>query len=390
MSVEPHQAFPSKWVGVNATVPAYTPPPAGQVFPSKWATTNATVPARRPVDFWTIIDGLRVPLWFRDQLTAEQQRSMLQWGAFFPDDGTAGLGKTVGVYDEDVLEEVHGPVIFTLPGLVIRDKWFRGQVRIMAPNIKFRNCRATGPTDEPATDAIIVATHASAANIVFEDCDMYPELPSHVTNVIIGHHFTLRRCNAYHGVDIVGVIGQLSDDRVDIVIEGSWLHDLVMFNTPTQSDNVTHNDVVQWHGLLGVKILGSRLEGMCAPGIGVVDTPPVWDGSRLVSGNPHYPGRWGFSCLMGSPARKLMGDLEVRKSWLNGGACGLNLSGPAIEMFPNVGVIEGTRFGYDWRVGADFAVLAKAAQVIDMHDNCRWNPADPWDDSIPFNVRKNG
>ena len=382
--VDPTILYPSKWAAVNITVPEWTPPPAPVFYPSPWVSGNAAVPSMTAVNWWKRSGGVRSPLWDRKRLTAAQQRSLLNWGEFFPD------ASTTGVYDESVLTE-QGATTFSTPSQVVTDKWFRGRVTITAPGVRFRNCKFTGPTDTPDSDGVITATGSNVSSLVFEDCTMYPELPSHVTNVFIGHHATFRRCNAYNGVDIIGAIGDLSSDFVDITVEGSWLHDMVMFNTDQQVDNLTHNDLIQWHGLRGVKILGSRLNAECDPTKGVAATPPVgtWPDS-LVSGNPFYPKRYGTSVVMGSPARKFMGDFEMRKSWFDGGAVGLNFGGPDVEVFPDGGIVDSCWFGYDWRHGPDFGILTKAERDMVITNNHRWNPSNPWDTSIEFNVRKNG
>ena len=372
----------SPWATVNAVVPPFHS--GTELFSSKWTSRNAVVPARRAVAFWTLVEGVRVPMWPRGPLTAAQQRTALTPGEFFPD------ANTTGVYDETALEEITSNLTVTTPGATYENKLFRGRVDVRATGVRFRNCKFTGPPASALSDALLVATSTAQSGLLVEDCTFAPAVPSHVTNCVSGHHFTLRRCNLYHGVDMVSVIGDLSDTRADVTIEGSWLHDPIMFNTNTQSDGFTHNDLVQWHGLLGLKILGCRLEGGCAPGLGVVDQPPAWSGSTLVSGNPFYPGRWGTSVLMGSPARKLMGELELRDSWLDGATVGLNVGGPAIELFPDVGIITGNRFGSDWRIGPDFGLLAKSAQTMTYAGNYRWNKDDPWDTSTPFSVRKNG
>lgn len=382
----------SAWATVNVAVPAYTPPPEDQAFASDWSTLNVTVPTVKRVDWWYIIDGERRPLYVRDRLTPRQKRKQLTaWGQFFPGEDSTG------VYDESVLQVINGDVTLSTPGQGLLDKWVRGRVSVTAPGVTIDNCRVTGPAGGPANGPLISATNAAVKNLVIEDTEVAPQNTNDLINCIQGHHFTLRRVNAYHGVDILGLIGQLSDSRLDVVLEAPWLHDMVMYNTTSQpTDNITHNDLMQWHGLLGLKIYGARLEAFCDPNIGVVQQPPVWGpvGSNgkptLVSGNPNYPWTNGFSAVMASPARKLMGDFEMHDSWVDGGAVGLNFGGPTQELFPDGGIVSNTAFGDGFRHGPDFGILTKSWRTMVVTDNYRWNKADPFDTSTPINPRKNG
>ena len=355
------------------------------VYASPRDTANGTLNTPIRAYWWTIRSGQRVALFPRNTLTAGDARRSLVVGSFFPD------ASTTGVYDWTALTVVTGQQFFDTPNQVIENKHFKGRVSVRAANVHFRNCYFTGSPALPQDNAIVVATHANVSGLLLEDCTIAPEHTGHMTNCIEGHHFTLRRVNSYHGVDLCSVIAPAGSERADVVVEGSWLHDPVMFNTPTQPDNLTHNDVIQWHGMKGLTVNGSRLEGLCAPDRGVVNDPPVgtWPNS-LISGNPFYPDRWATSCIMASPARATFGDFVFTNNWLDGAAAGLVLTHTPPGPFDDCGTITGNRFGYGWRNGPDFGVLAKAAQTMTLTGNHRWNPSDPWDTSVSFNVRKNG
>ena len=377
---------PSPLAAANATVGPYVAPPQ-TTYAGTIGTANAAVEPTRQVLFWRIDgEGKRQPLFARGPLGPGQARRALVAGEFFPD------VSTTGVYDESVLEVVTGNQTITTSGATIENKHFRGRVDVRATGVTFRNCLFTGPPSSAQGNAILVATSVLQSGLLIEDCTIAPEHTSHITNCIEGHHFTLRRVNSYHGVDLCSVIAPAGTERADVVIEGSWLHDPVMFNTPTQPDNLTHNDVVQWHGMKGLTINGSRLEGFCAPSLGIAPNPPVgaWPNS-LTSGNPFHPNAWASGAVvMASPLRAQFGDFTFTNNWLTGAAVGLNLTRDPVGGFPDCGTITGNKFGTGWRLGADFGVLAKAAQTMLLEGNCRWNPGDPFDESTPFNIRKAG
>lgn len=363
-------------------------PHEGVYIDSPYGTLDIVLEHQRPVDFWDIVDSIRVPMWSRGILNAKQQRDALKWGEFFPS------SETTGCYDESILVEYNGNVVYAIANEVVENIWFRGKVSIMAPNIKFKNCKFTGPKtfiETEVMDCLIACTNSQVVNLIIEDSEIAPEHPNHRTNCINGHNFTLNRVNAHHGVDIVGGIGQLSTDYLNITIDGTWLHTMVMFNTPLQGDQITHNDLIQWHGLLNLRLRGTRMEAFVDPDIGCASDPPVGSQSTPgFKGNPHYPGLWGFSCVMGSPARKLMGGFIMTKCWIDGGAVGINFGGPTTVMFPDGGVVSNNWFGFDFRIGEDFGVLTKSSQTMEVSSNYRWNKSEPFNTSVPFSPRKNG
>lgn len=385
----------SPWATASATVADHVVPVEPTVFPSPWAPADATVPELVRVQWWTITDGQRRPLYARPRLTPAKSRQYLDGkdGTFFPD------ATNTGHYTPKVnLEEINENVTITQAGTVLRGKWIRGRVSIAAPNVTIDDCLVSGPSTGSASGALVTATNASVRNALITDTEIAPEHPNDRVNCIEGHHLTLQRVNAHHGVDILGIIGQLSDSQVDVKILSSWLHTMVMSNTSTQNDNITHNDLIQWHGLLGLTLIGARLEAFVDPTFGAANIAPTWHPTetlsngkpKLLSGNPNYPGLWGFSAIMASPARKLMGGFSMDRSWVDGGAVGLNWGGPTEALFPDGGSITDTAFGSDFRLGPEFALLTKSFRSHSISGNHRWNKANPFDTSVAYNPRRNG
>lgn len=368
----------------NAVIPTYS---TGPIYPSERGLVNRTVSSLRRTNLHIMASGVRKTLYAREPMTLKQMRQQLVSGSFLPD------ANTTGVYDPLTLQMVTGNQTITTSNATFENKHYTGRIDVRATNVTFRNCLFTGPIGTPHAGGLLIATHQSQSGLLVEDCTFAPDVPSHITNCIEGHAMTLRRINSYHGVDLVSVIAPTGATRADVVIEGSWLHDPVMFNTSTQSDHLTHNDVIQWHGMLGLKVDGSRLEGWCAEGLGVVSTPPnePWPpGSASFSGNPWYPNRWALgACVMSSPARAPLGEFEFTNNWCDGATTALNLA-RYDGTFPDCGVITGNRWGFDFRLGQNFVVIADAAQQMVLEGNHRWMAEDPWDASVPFNVRRHG
>lgn len=385
--------YSSTWEAVNGTVPVYSAPPPETVYSSEWGTASGTVAAVQTADWWKIKNGKRVPLRVRDRLNPGQIRRLLtgKEGTFFPD------ASNTGPHTPSLLQVIDGDVYLDTPGEWLVDKWVRGRVFCTAPDCGIDNSRITGPASGPAAGALVVATNANVSGFLIQDTEIAPQHPNDRINCFEGHNTTFRRVNAHHGVDIVGAIGRLENTHVNIRLESVWFHDMVMFNTDTQSDNITHNDLIQWHGLLGVNAIGPRLEAFCDPGYGVVLEPPTWGPvnpdtgkAPLISGNPNYPFQTGFSVFMASPPRKLMGEFSLKKAWVDGGAVGLNFGGPTIELFPNGGVVEDVWFGDGFRHGPDYGILTLAARPMTITRAYRWNKNNPFDTSTLINPRKNG
>ncbi len=305
-------------------------------------------------------------------------------GTYLPGSETTGVDTTIPLVD------ITTPVVIGSPGEIYNQR-FLNRVEIRAPGVRFVNCLFEGPA-APLLSAggIVDAKHPNVRDLVLEDCTIRPRAPGHVTNCFEGHHFTWKRVNASGGVDACSIIAPEGVERADAVIIASWLHDLSFYSpTNTQTDNITHNDLIQWHGMKGLTIIGSRLDAFIDPTVGSASAAPVgvWPGSH-VSGNPWYPNRYATSAIMCAPARAAMGELRIEKSWINGGRVAINAGAAGLAAMPDIGSIVDSWFGYEYGLGSDYAILTNSSQALTLTGNHRWNEDDPFDVSISFNVRK--
>lgn len=322
----------------------------------------------------------------RPSLTAVTREALVP-GTYLPDATNTGL------LDPNVIFRTENNAVTYdsfWSGQVIENVIFMNKVSVTGPNITFKNCYFRGPAVNTGEGSIVACTAAGVSAAVFQDCEFSPRAPNSGTNCINGHHFTLLRCNLHRSVDGVGIIPRIGG-RADVFIIGTWIHDLAFFSPdPFQNNNATHNDCIQWHGGLGLTILGSRLEGFYDPAFSAASQPPVEDanGDHL-SGNPYYPSMNATSCLLCNThiANTPPGQLSIRKTYINGGGSALVFSSaPAMT---NVGEVVDNFFGRNYRNGADFAILANTGatqplQTFTLTGNVRW------DDGTPFNVRKKG
>lgn len=341
-------------------------------------------------------------------------RQALIPGQFFPDE------TNTGVYDFDILENVTAQTTISTAGAHFENKRFRHQVRIMAPNITFRNCWFEGPPSASEHEHCVENYTTGTGPVTFEDCTFArtywdPEQGS----LFAGSLATFLRCHLYNSMDGIGITHRTSGawaGRANMEILGCYLHDSTFFSpAPIFYDNITHSDMIQWNGGAGLHIKGSRIEAFYNSAVGDANVPPMVDGNgNHLGGNPWYAwpsqhpgphyGRWyAGSLLMVSGPSGTHGELLIEDSWMTGGGQGINATsdssaadwtapGDAIIRNNYIGVDQGipTRYrGANYTVANSSALVFRAHHVIEITGNHLWLPGgDPWDASTPNNTRR--
>jgi len=365
------------------------------------------IESRRESGIWIVRGGLGGP----PPTTSDPAmvRAALVSGDFLPGP------RTTGVYDASRLSTVAGTVTFdsTADGAVIRDKLFTGKVNISCIGATWENCWFKNN---------VVSTNIRATGNLMRDCtlDMSLATPAYYGNghCFNGHGMTLRRCDISKAVDGIGIDAS-HGERADVVLDATWLHDLVMFSPDTNGGNYTHNDLIQWFGGAGLTIFGSRLDAFYEPSLGQAMVPR--NGTTDPNpGNPYYPSMHATSCLMVTDNQKnsVTGEeypceeLQIEQSWINGGAAALNLSPTLAHLTGPNNWIKDCHLGWDHREGQDQVILARPDQVLTISGNKRWGSSfwshgavtggvwvpsgmedivDPFDPAAPdFNLRKAG
>lgn len=313
-------------------------------------------------------------------------RNALVLGSYLPDATTTGrLTTTQAVITTDT----------TYSGTateLIENKRFQGYVYLTGSNKTFSNCVFEGPLTP--THASVTATYAGSSNNLFIDCTFKPRARTDTTDTIIGRGFTLLRCDLSYGVDGMGAAPQAGGTRCDVVVQQSWIHDLLYFSpSTTHSDNQTHNDLIQWHGGAGLTIRGNRLDGFCALDVGDANRPATYDSTgKHTGGHPFYPNPVSMSVLMvNQKGTVLPSGLLMEKNWLDGGALGINMLGiPTAFPAPAISSIRNNWVGYKFGYGKNYFIVGKAAQTYTLTGNCRWNSADNMSTATSFNTRLDG
>lgn len=275
-------------------------------------------------------------------------------------------------------------------GAVYEDIRFTGYVNITGKNITYRNCWFNATAIAGGT-GLVRALDPNVENILFENCLFLPSTyASNATdaldNCIMGHDFTLYRCDLSGGIDLVGVYSgvSLSTPAANVNVLGCYMHDMVYYSPDAgHSDNQTHNDGLQFHG--GARdflMRGTNLSAMINPLYGQASDPSVDGGGNHLSGNTLYPWLVAMSCFMLSPVNTTAGvsNFVVDQNWLGGGMCVFNwprTDGVGIAITNN----RWTRGSY---LGDDFTVLMQAGQSATITGNYYEDTHAAW------NGRKNG
>lgn len=326
-----------------------------------------------PTGVWLPIDGApSLSSWSRDEL---------QWGTYLPTQAT------VGVPDFNQLTTVTGTVNYTSvgDGDYIADKHFTGYQNMAGisgahwDRCLFDVSGVTTLTDRP----IFNARHIDSGGNLFTDCTWWnSRADPRISAGIQGRGFTVRRGDFRGCVDGMDPAPVGSTDRADVVIEASWIRDLLYVRPYAgQADNQTHSDASQIHGGPGLWYRGNRIEGFMDTSIS------NWTESDF------YPGKQTTSAIMVNSGGSFLptADLHILGNWINGGGVGINMVGVPTRFLSDDGSeIRDNHFGYDFGFGANSAIYCKANHVFALTGNTRWNPADPLDWSTSFNVRTHG
>lgn len=191
-------------------------------------------------------------------------RASLVLGTYMPGPETTGV--LPGIPRDTVV----GNVTLSTPGLVYENKTIIGRLSITGPNITVRNCEVQGGPS-PTSSGVVTCTNQNCFNAVFEDCTIYPSTPHYLWGGVVGHDYTLRRCNVYGATDIINIHNTyLTGQKIfvyqtGVVIEQSWLHDYFWWTAATPNvvhgtDTETHNDVIQHYGGSGSIIRGNCID----------------------------------------------------------------------------------------------------------------------------------
>ncbi len=355
-------------------------------------------------DVIAIGDGARRFLRVRASLPLLDRASLTvdRLGTYMPDDRSAGLT------DPTALEDVSGNITYRTPQ-TIRNKRFLGTVSVAGPDITFINCWFAGRADYSDTieTGLVNCTHVDVARAQFIDCLFSPQRPMIGIDGIKGRDYTLWRCKLVNTVDGCKIYpSELpAGSPVNVRIWGCYFADLTFYcpDPGQKGDNKTHNDCIQiaTGGGTDIEIIGNNFRGFynrdphfpghTEPNDALL--PPVNPvGARADAGNVYYglpesspnAGLHVTAVVMLPDGTKgyFVNNLKFNRNFVDGGTVALNYTG-ATAGAAGVFEIRDNTVGTDFRIGADFFLLARTDLAIDYRGNRRF-------DGTPFTVRKKG
>lgn len=210
-------------------------------------------------------------------------------------------------------------------------RWFRGQVNVNVANVTFRDCWFDFGSAATGNTGCIDARGASISNLLVEHCTFKPASASYYMNGIIGHDFTMRRCDVSDVVDCVNLYnthaarvtinGTTNTYNLNVTLEANYLHDMSYFTPdPNQpGDNQTHNDVIQIQGGVGLISIGNTLAGT----IGTAGTHTFPPGGPTGTGD-NSP---SLAVVMHNTNVGNQGQHVFEDNWVEGGYLPINCGG---------------------------------------------------------------
>lgn len=280
----------------------------------------------------------------------------------------------------------------TTPGATFERVRFDCLVNVQVANVTFRDCEIVGPAtlSAQADKGLITAINANVANLLVERCLLRPRTPVRGLHGIIGHDYTLTRCNVTRVEDGAKNFNA-SGAADDLNIHGNWIHDLLyVCPDDRQSDNRTHCDCVQISGASGPKnisIAGNRIEAFIDPAVSTYSEPTYLNGVQQSgyqffsdNGEGGPGGTWATSAVMLAPLGATLDNVVIDRNWIDGGAVSINFG--SWTTATNLSV-TGNRWGRNARRGPSYHIVAKPAQPITITGNTYE------DDGTADNGRKN-
>jgi hypothetical protein len=262
-------------------------------------------------------------------------------------------------------------------GDIVQGLVITGRVRQTSPGGILRDCLILGPASPPTSSFGYVECYTQgAANLLVEDVEIAPTVPSIWSTGILGHGVIARRVNVHHTVDGFGVFN-VPASRVSstyeaaTTIEAAWVHDHhYVRQALTNADGQTHNDGCQIQGGSNLHLLGVRFDAFASPE------------TRAATGTPLGQVNSGVMINDGNVGSVI--DVLAEHCWFDGGQYAINASTKTTDVLPGhrVLIARHCRFGRNSRFGP-VTISSHLSADIDAT-----NVFD--DDGSPIPVKRNG
>lgn len=287
---------------------------------------------------------------------------------------------SAGVQPGSPLIPVLHDVVVTTPGTVIDGQDIYGWVWVRAANVTIRNSiirggnapvqyDASGKALAQGNRALLDVTSPAATGLLVEDTTIVPRYPSVLIDNVRGSNFTLRRVDAWGGVDGIKIHG-----IGNVRIEDSYIHDMHMFKFDPYQNDGSHNDGIQILSGKGIVVTGSSVgtgataSGESKPGRCNWGDPAVLDQVCAPRNAAVQVTQGNVNPAAGRPA---VTDLVLSGNLFDGGWGNytLNFNPAPLSSLSGIVVVDNT-FGRGYRLGP---ALAYAGASVAFSGNSWWD-----------------
>lgn len=214
---------------------------------------------------------------------------------------------STGVPQGTSLKVHKGDLVVSTAGTVVDRRDIRGLVRIDADNVTIKRSIVQGRKVTQQSYLVQISPGVTGTKII--DTEIFAAHPSHLIKGVVGSHLRMTRTNVHH------VIDQLSTTGGGVTVTDSWFHDNLHYaSDPLHGGGPSHDDNVQISSGSGFTFIGNRFEGSRSASIMIVQ------GAQGVS------------------------NVRIEDSFINGGACSINLAESGRGPISGVS-IRGVTFG---------------------------------------------
>lgn len=318
-------------------------------------------------------------------------RDLIVYGRDMPTLTTAGATDRTAIAANPVSGKTTLPNAGTAASpVVISDKWYQGQVKILGGYYDFKNCQFNG--DPTVVGPLLDVQGSAIGRVRVYDSDFWAQNPQWNTPFAYGWRMEIYRCYirnctdglAHVGIGADGTNGTGGGTNYTGIPQGVKLYGNLVERCAYQSpdpgaaggltDNSSHLDaLLQTRGGDGIEVVGNRVLAWCDPTVGQGGVHPAvrLPSNTLVIGQKYSTATnralWTTSVIMCSPVHGQFSNFKVKDNWLSGGAVLINFAGHTAAAGPID--ITGNRVGTDHRLGSNFWWLANPALPLTITGN---------------------
>lgn len=260
-------------------------------------------------------------------------------------DGTTWDTRRVGFFGWDTItseQTTDTALTYSVNGETVMNTAYYRRIGTAAKDLDFINCVFMGSLRE--NNAMVTSSNANCERLKFTDCTFAPLAPQQSTTGWKGlaKGTTFERCDFYGAGDLMGNSGFWQDMN----IINCAFHDQAYFAPDRGAaggidDNATHTDCIQWTGG-NLNMVGNSIKGFYDVNLYQAadfpqqftvpeDRPGKTPGANRtlhMFGNKYRSaGGWmcNTSCMMISPNLAPLGNVNITKNFIDGGAVPFNL-----------------------------------------------------------------